>query len=60
MYIGIGSVLIFRLGVAILLGIVMNLGVIGVFIAMVADWLARSVLFVIRYISGRWKNYRAI
>lgn len=60
MYVGIGSMLMFRLGVAVLFGIVMNFGVIGVFIAMVADWTARSVLFVIRYISGKWKNYRAI
>ena len=60
MYVGIGSMLLFRLDVAVLFGIVMNFGVIGVFIAMVADWTARSVLFVIRYISGKWKNYRAI
>lgn len=60
MYVGICSMIIFRFGVAVLFGIVMQLGVIGVFIAMVADWSARSVLFVIRYISGKWKNYRAI
>lgn len=60
MYIGICSMIVFRLGVAALLGIVMQLGVIGVFIAMTADWTARSILFVIRYMSGKWKNYRAI
>lgn len=60
MYVGIGSMILFRLGVAVLFGIVLKFGVIGVFIAMVADWTARSVLFVIRYISGKWKNYRAI
>lgn len=60
MYVGIGSMIVFRLGVAVIFGIVLRLGAIGVFIAMAADWTARSVLFVERYISGKWRNYRAI
>lgn len=60
MYAGIASMLVFRLGSAVLFGIVMNLGVIGVWIAMGMDWLARSVAFWLRYRSGKWKLYRAI
>lgn len=60
MYIGVGSMLVFRLGAAVLFGIVLNLGVIGVWIAMGCDWLARSVAFVIRYKSGKWKEFRAV
>lgn len=60
MIIGIGSMLVFRLGSGILFGITMHLGVIGVCIAMGMDWLARSVAFTIRYKSGKWKNIKVI
>ncbi|MDE6110409.1 MAG: MATE family efflux transporter [Eubacterium sp.] len=60
MIIGIGSMLIFRLGSGILFGITMNMGVIGVCIAMGMDWLARSAAFTLRYKSGKWKNIKVI
>lgn len=60
MYIGVGSMIFFRLGTAVLLGIVCNLGIIGVWAAMGMDWLARSLAFVFRYKSGKWKQMRAI
>ena len=60
MVVGIGSMLIFRLGSGVLFGITMNMGVIGVCIAMGMDWLARSVAFTLRYKSGKWKNIKVI
>ena len=60
MIIGIGSMLVFRLGSGVLFGITMNMGVIGVCIAMCMDWLARSVAFTIRYKSGKWKTIKVI
>lgn len=60
MYTGIGSMLLFRLGSAVLFAIWMDLGVIGVWMAMGMDWLARSVAFYLRYRSGKWKQFRAI
>ena len=57
---GIASMTVFRLGSAFLFGIVLNLGVIGVWIAMGTDWLFRSILFVIRFRSGKWKEIRSI
>jgi putative MATE family efflux protein len=60
MYAGISSMVVFRLGSAVLFGIILNLGVIGVWIAMGLDWTCRSVCFLCRYKSGKWKNYRAI
>lgn len=56
MYVGIGSMLLFRLGSAVLFGIVCGLGIIGVWIAMGMDWLARSVAFLLRYRSRRWQD----
>lgn len=60
MYVGIGSMLVFRLGTAILFGMVFDLGIIGVWIAMGADWLCRSVCFMIRFINGKWKQHKVI
>lgn len=60
MYAGIGSMIVFRLGSAVLFAMVLDLGVIGVWIAMGMDWLARSVAFLLRYRSGKWKRFRAI
>lgn len=60
MIVGICSMLIFRLGSAILFGEVLGLGVIGVWIAMGMDWMVRSVAFTIRYRSGKWKQMRVI
>lgn len=57
---GIISMLIFRLGSAYLFGIVLDLGVIGVWMAMGMDWLARSIIFQVRYRSGQWMEYRVI
>ncbi len=60
MVIGIGSMLIFRLGSGILFGVIMGLGVIGVWMAMGMDWLARSVAFTLRYKSGKWEKMNII
>lgn len=55
MVVGIVSMILFRLGAAVLFGIIFNLGIIGVWIAMGSDWLCRSVCFVIRFIKGKWR-----
>ena len=60
MYIGIFSMIVFRLGSAFLFGVVLNMGIIGVWIAMGLDWLYRSVCFVIRLIKGKWKELRVV
>ncbi len=52
--------LIFRLGSGILFGVIMGLGVIGVWMAMGMDWLARSVAFTLRYKSGKWEKMNII
>ena len=60
MYIGIGSMVVFRLGTAVLLGILCGFGVFGVWAAMGMDWLARSMAFTIRYKSGKWRRMKTI
>lgn len=60
MYAGIFSMIIFRLGGAALFGIIFNLGVIGVWIAMGLDWLCRSIFFLYRFHGDKWKLHCAI
>lgn len=60
MYIGIFSMIVFRLGSAFLFGVILNMGILGVWIAMGLDWLCRSVCFVIRLIKGKWKEFRVV
>jgi putative MATE family efflux protein len=49
-----------RLILSILLGIVLDLGVIGIALAMCLDWTVRGVIFWIRFHQGKWKTYRVI
>lgn len=57
---GICSMIVFSLGSALLFGKLLRLRIVGVWIAMGMDWLARSIAFTIRYKNGKWKEKRAI
>ena len=54
------SMWIFRIGFSYLLGRYLGMGLFGVWIAMVADWVARAVVFLWRFCRGRWKNIQVI
>lgn len=54
MIISIISMWTFRIGLSYVLGGWLNLGVLGVWIAMTSDWLFRAVFFVIRFFRGKW------
>ncbi len=56
MIVGVASMWIFRIFCGIMLGKIMGLGVVGVWIAMIVDWAVRSVCFIWRYRSGKWKR----
>lgn len=56
MCISIISMWIFRIGFSYVLGKYMNMGVFGIWVAMVIDWVFRSMCFIIRYYSGKWKR----
>lgn len=57
MVISIGSMIIFRIGLSYVVAVGMGLGAIGVWIAMVVDWIVRASCFIWRYRSGKWKIY---
>lgn len=45
-----------RVALGYVLGSMLGYGVLGVWVAMVLDWLVRGILFIWRLLSGRWKN----
>lgn len=60
MAVSIFSTLAVRLLLSWLLGIIFDMGVIGIAIAMVCDWVLRAVIFLLRLKSGQWKNFQVI
>lgn len=60
MYVSIASTILGRLFLSCLLGIVLHMGVIGIAVAMVCDWIIRAVVFLWRQKSGKWKAFQVI
>lgn len=60
MYVSVLSTIAGRLFLSYLLGIVLNMGVIGIAVAMVCDWVIRAVIFIRRQKSGKWKEFQVI
>lgn len=50
------SMIVWRIGLSLILAVNMGYGAIGVWIAMVVDWIFRVICFVGRYLRGRWKK----
>ena len=60
MYVSIASTIFGRLVLSYLLGITLDMGVIGIALAMVCDWIIRAVIFFWREKSGKWKAFQVI
>lgn len=60
MYVSIVSTIAVRLLLSYLLGIVFGMGVIGIAIAMVCDWIIRAIIFILRQKSKKWKLFEVI
>ena len=56
MTVSILSMAVWRIGFSYLLGVQMGYGAVGVWIAMVVDWVCRTICFVGRFYSGAWKT----
>ena len=54
------SMWVFRIGAAYLFAKLFGAGAPGVWLAMVCDWLFRAVIFSVRWLSGKWKEYRIV
>ncbi len=60
MYVSVASMWIFRIGFGLLLGKSFGMGVFGVWVAMIIDWVVRAIFFVARYINGKWTTIKII
>lgn len=60
MYVSILSTIVVRLSLSWVLGVILQMGVIGIAAAMVCDWMVRAVIFFWRQKSGKWKNFQVI
>lgn len=49
-----------RLVFSVIFGIGLNMGVIGIALAMCMDWLSRAVVFQVRFRRGKWKTFHVI
>lgn len=56
MGVAIFSMVVFRIGFSYLLGVCFGMGALGVWYAMLLDWVFRSICFVGRYLHGDWKQ----
>ena len=56
MWVGVGSMLAFRIIGSWVLCVQLQMGATGVWIAMILDWVCRTGFFVARTVSGKWKT----
>lgn len=54
MTVSVSSMIVFRVGLSLVFALGLGYGAIGVFAAMVVDWVFRTVLFVVRYRREKW------
>ena len=60
MYVSIGSMVLFRIVFSYILGIGLGWGAIGVWSAMILDWLCRITFFILRYRGSKWEKMAQI
>ena len=58
MAVSIVSMAVCRIGLSVVWGSMMGLGALGVWYAMLADWVVRITCFVIRFERGKWKTMK--
>lgn len=56
MWVGVGSMIAFRIIGSWILCVQLGWGAVGVWIAMIVDWVCRISFFVPRMLSGKWKT----
>ena len=60
MFVAAASMFMFRIGCAYICVNLLNMGVIGIWVAMILDWVIRSVIFELRFRHGKWKENKVI
>ena len=60
MYISLAVMFTCRIGLSYIIADWMGVGVFGTWIAMFIDWYVRATLYIYRYFSNKWTQYRAV
>ncbi|WP_407424144.1 MATE family efflux transporter [Methanobrevibacter sp.] len=60
MYISLAVMFICRIGLSYVIADWMGIGVFGTWIAMFIDWYVRAGIYVYRYFSNKWTQYRVV
>jgi len=60
MIVSVVSMFVFRVVFSVILGIGLGWGAIGVWIAMVMDWICRGSIFLWRFFSKKWLTFQVI
>ena len=60
MTVSICSMFLVRIVFSYILAVYFHMGVYGTWVGMFFDWAVRGIFFVIRYLKGKWMNYRVI
>lgn len=60
MYCSLFATIVCRVALSVVFGIWLNMGVIGVALAMACDWCIKAVLLGLRYRSGKWKSFQLL
>ena len=60
MYISLAVMFICRIALSYVIADWMGIGVFGTWIAMFIDWYVRAALYLYRYFSNKWTQYRAV
>lgn len=53
------SMWVFRIAFSYILGVYFGLGLVGVWMAMIIDWVVRACFFIVRYRGTKWQRYTA-
>ena len=60
MVVSAASMLLWRVGFSWVLCVRLGYGAVGVWIAMVLDWICRTAFFLGRFLSGAWKRKKLV
>lgn len=60
MIVGILSMFFCRIALAYLIGRYFSMGMFGTWVAMFIDWIVKALIFIYRYLSGKWTKFHAI
>ena len=60
MVLSIGSMVCFRIALSYVVGVKMGYGALGVWFALLVDWLFRAIVYVWRFKQGKWESMARI